>query len=404
MRVALLSREYPPEVYGGAGTHVEHLAAVLASLVDVHVHCFGAERPPTPEIEVTSYQPWERLEGKAPLLGALQAMSVDLSMAATLGSADIVHSHTWYTYFAGYLAKLLYDVPHVMTVHSLEPKRPWKVEQLGPGYRLSTFCERTSLETADVVIAVSKAVAADIVECYPAVDPARITVIPNAADPREFHPDPGTDVLERFGIDPTRPIVVCAGRTTRQKGLAHLLDAAAEIDPSAQIVLRVGQADTPDIDREIGDRITALSRRRTGVTWIKESVDQRSLVQLISHAAVACVPSVYEPFGLVNVEAMACEVPVVASAVGGIPEVVEHGVTGLLVPFEPVGPSNPEPANPAEFAHEFAASVNKLLEDPGLAREMGQAGRRRVIERFSWEAVAQQTVSVYRSLVPAIKA
>lgn len=396
MRIALLSREYPPEVYGGAGAHVQHLAAALGSLVDVEVHCFGAERPGAdPRLKVFAYQPWERIEDGRGRLGALGAMSVDLAMASALGKVDIVHSHTWYTSLAGHLAKLLHGLPHVLTVHSLEPKRPWKADQLGRGYELSSFCERIGIESADAVIAVSRAAATDICDCYPAVDPSRITVIHNGVDPEEFRPDPNTDVLERYAIDPGRPVVLCIGRITRQKGIGHLLDAASDIDPSAQIVLRVGEADTPALAAEIGARIAALKARREGVFWIEKTLERQLLVQLLTHATVACYPSVYEPFGLVNLEAMACETAVVASAVGGVPEVVEDGLTGLLVSFEPRSATDPEPSNPAKFAHDLAAAVNDLIGDPHLAQKMGEAGRRRVIEEFTWSSVAARTVSLY---------
>jgi len=399
MKVALLSREYPPDVYGGAGVHVQYLAAGLAAQIDVEVHCFGAPRPPTPPVEVFAYQPWDALGGEAPLLGALRAMSVDLRMAAALEGVDVVHSHTWYANLAGYLGKVLYDVPHVLTVHSLEPMRPWKAEQLGTGYRLSSLCERTGIEAADAVIAVSKAVAADIAACYPVVDPARIVIIPNAVDPDEFRPGRDADVLERYAIDPDRPIVMYFGRVTRQKGIGHLLEAARLLVPSAQLVLRAGAADTPELDRELDEGIAVLSHEREGVTWIRESLSREELAALLSHATVTCCPSVYEPSGLVNLEAMACEAPVVASAVGGIPEIVEDGVTGLLVPFEPSSPADPEPANPGMFARDLAAALNELIGDPTLARKMGQAGRRRVVEEFSWTAVAARTVALYRSLV-----
>jgi starch synthase len=400
MRVALLSREFPPEIYGGAGIHVQCLAAALAPLVDLEVHCFGAQRPPDPSIEVVAYQPWELLGGESPLLGALRAMSVDLRMAAALEGVDIAHSHTWYTNWAGYLAHLLYDVPHVVTVHSLEPLRPWKAEQLGTGYRLSSLCERQGIEGADAVVAVSNSVAKDITACYPLADPSRITVIPNAVDPNEFRPDPGTGVLERYGIDRHRPVVLFFGRVTRQKGISHLLRAFRDVDPTAQLVLRAGAADTRELDRELNEGVRELNEERGGVIWIRETITRRELAQLLTHATVVCTPSVYEPSGMVNMEAMACEVPVVASAVGGIPEVVDDGVTGLLVPFEPRSQSDSEPADPVAFAHDLAAALNTVTGDPGFAHKLGQAGRRRVIDKFSWTAVAQRTVELYRSLLP----
>jgi len=398
MRVALLSKEYPPEVYGGAGVHVQCLAAALAPLVDLEVHCFGAERPPDPSMEIVAYQPWERLAGDAPLLGALQTMSVDLCMAAALDGVDVAHSHTWYANWAGYLAHILYDVPHVVTVHSLEPLRPWKAEQLGAGYRLSSLCERMGVEGASAIVAVSNAVAKDIAACYPLADPSRITVIPNAVDPDEFRPDRRTEVFERHGIDTQRPAVVFFGRVTRQKGIGHLLNAFRHVEPGAQLVLRAGAADTAELAREIDEGVRLLDEERGGVIWIKESLERHELAQLLSNATVVCVPSVYEPSGMVNMEAMACEVPVVASAVGGIPEIVDDGVTGLLVPFEPRSASDSEPADPVAYANNLAAALNRVIGDPGLAKKLGQAGRRRVIEEFSWAAVARRTVELYQSL------
>jgi len=398
MRVALLSREYPPEVYGGAGVHVQCLAAALAPLVDLEVHCFGADRPPDPSMEIFAYHPWERLEGDAPLLGALRTMSDDLCMAAALEGVEVVHSHTWYANWAGYLAHILYDIPHVVTVHSLEPLRPWKAEQLGAGYRLSSLCERMGVEGASGVVAVSNAVAKDISACYPLVDPSRITVIPNAVDPEEFRPDPRTDVLERYGIDTTRPIVVFFGRVTRQKGIGHLLNAFRDVEPGTQLVLRAGAADTAELAREIEEGVSRLDEERGGVIWIKGTLERHELAQLLTHATVVCVPSVYEPSGMVNMEAMACEAPVVASAVGGIPEIVDDGVTGLLVRFEPRSASDSEPADAVAYAHDLAAALNRVIGDPALGKELGQAGRRRVIEEFSWSAVARRTVELYRSL------
>ena len=399
MRVALLSREFPPEVYGGAGVHVEHLAAQLARLTDLEVHCFGQQRAAGPEHKVTAYQPWDHLRGDERYLSALRTMSIDLAMAAAIGDVDVVHSHTWYTNLAGHLAKLLHDIPHVVTVHSLEPKRPWKSDQLGTGYRLSSFCERAGIESADALIAVSGAGAQDIATCYPAVDPARITVIHNAVDTEEWHLDRRTDVLESFGIDPDRPIVTYVGRISRQKGIAHLLAAASHLDPSAQLVLRAGPADTPELARQIAAQIAALASQRDGVHWIERSLEGRQLAQLLSHATVSCCPSIYEPFGLVNLEAMACEAPVVASAVGGIPEIVQDGITGKLVSFEPTSTtSDAEPADPGRFALDLAGAINVLVADPHLAHEMGQAGRRRVIEKFSWPVAAASIVELYRRL------
>lgn len=393
MRVALLTREYPPEVYGGAGVHVEYLSRELARLVDVEVHCFGPPRDS--ELVAAAYRPWEAIGSAAPH-AALQTMSVNLLMAAGVAGADVVHTHTWYANFGGHLAKLLHGIPHVATTHSLEPLRPWKAEQLGGGYAVSCFCERTALEAADALIAVSGAMRADVLACYPAIDPQRVVVVHNGVDPTEFYPDGGTGALERLGIDPGRPSVVFVGRITRQKGIDHLLSAAADLDPAAQLVLFPSAPDTPEVGEEMRARAAALAEAGGGVRWIERVLPRPELVQVLSHATVFVCPSVYEPFGLVNVEAMACGAAVVASAVGGIPEIVADGETGLLVPFE----ASPDggPADPKGFAADLAAAINRLVGDPGAARRMGQAGRRRVLEHFSWQAIAAKTVAVYESL------
>jgi len=395
MKVALLTREYPPEVYGGAGVHVEYLSRALASRVELGVRCFGAPRDS--DLVAGTYQPWDALPADRQG-AALRVMSVGLRMAADLEGVDLVHSHTWYANLPGHLAKLLYRVPHVMTAHSLEPLRPWKAEQLGAGYALSMFCERTAIESADAVIAVSGAMREDVVRAYPDVDPARIHVIHNGIDAEEYHPDPGTDVLERLGVDPVVPSVMFVGRITRQKGITHLLDAAELFDP-AQLILCAGAPDTPEIGEEMRRRVEALRRRRPGVFWIEEMLARREVVQLLSHASVFVCPSVYEPFGLINVEAMACGVPVVASAVGGIPEIVVDGTTGALVAFEAGDDAIGSPRDPAGFARAFADRVNTLLADPALAARLGAAGRRRVLDEFQWDAIADATVGLYASLV-----
>ena len=305
MRVGILTREFPPEVYGGAGVHVEYLARELARTVEVAVHCFGEPRQSA--LVAGAYQPWEALAGPEPSSAALEAMSVDLAMAARLGGVDVVHSHTWYANLAGHLAKLLWDVPHVVTTHSLEPLRPWKAEQLGGGYALSSFCERTALEPADAVIAVSAQMRADVIACYPAVDPARVAVIHNGVDVEEYAPDRGVAVVDRLGIDPDRPSVVFVGRITRQKGIVHLLEAAEHIDPAAQLVLIAGAPDTPEIGAEVRTVLARARHRDGGLLWIEEMLDRREVIQVLSHATVFVCPSVYEPFGLVNLEAMACE-------------------------------------------------------------------------------------------------
>jgi alpha-maltose-1-phosphate synthase len=308
-----------------------------------------------------------------------------------------VHSHTWYANFAGHVAKLIYGVPHVCTVHSLEPMRPWKAEQLGGGYRLSTFCEQTALEQADAVIAVSSAVQDDVLRCYPAVDPARVHVVHNGIDPIEWHPDNGVEALKRHGVDPTAPTVIFVGRVTRQKGIQYLLEAARHLDPSVQIVLRAGSPDTPELGQELAHQVEALRARRSNVVWIEAMLERWEVIQLLTHADVFCCPSIYEPLGLVNLEAMACETAVVGSAVGGIPEVVAHGETGFLVPFAPAGEHDPAPADPETFIADLAAALNTVLNDPALRATMGRAGRQRVIEHFSWSKIAQSTIDLYRN-------
>jgi alpha-maltose-1-phosphate synthase len=400
MRVALLSREYPPEVYGGAGVHVEYLARELASRVELSVHCWGAERE---DPAVRAYRPWDALAGGEPHLAALQAMSIDLLMAAGVQGAEIAHSHTWYAQFGGHLAKLTYGIPHVATVHSLEPLRPWKAEQLGGGYALSSFCERVALEGADAVIAVSEGSKRDILACYPAIDRARVQVVYNGIDTAEYAPDHGTGVLERFGVDPDRPSVVFVGRITRQKGVPHLLRAAVDFHSTAQLVLCAGAPDTPEIGAEVAAGVQRLRESRDGIVWIDQMLPKTDVIQLLSHATVFACPSIYEPLGIVNLEAMACEAAVVASATGGIVEVVADGETGFLVPLEQA-PGEIDPVDPEGFASAFAEKVNAVIADPELAQMMGQAGRRRVTEHFAWPAIADQTVEVYRRLTAAATA
>ena len=391
-RVALLTREYPPEIYGGAGVHIEYLSRELAKLTDVAVYCFGGPRQSA--VVAGSYEPWGALgsDGKG---AALRALSVDLRMADDIGSADLVHSHTWYSNFAGRLAQVLYGLPHVMTTHSLEPLRPWKAEQLGPGYQLSSWVEREALEHAEAVIAVSQAMARDVLAVYPGVDPGRVRVVHNGIDTDEFFPDPGTAGLERQGVDPSVPYVLFVGRVTRQKGITYLLEAAGAFDPAAQVVFCAGAPDTPEIGAEVRAQVARLAERRSGVIWSEEMLPRRELVQLISHAAVFVCPSIYEPFGLINVEAMSCGVPVVATAVGGIPEIVVEGSTGLLVPYEASGDAFGAPARPEEFAAAIADRVNWLLASPEVARQYGAAGRRRALDEFTWAAVAAKTLKVY---------
>ena len=377
LKVALLTREYPPEVYGGAGVHVAYLARELAPLVDLTVHCEGGDRP-----GAVAHRPWELLAGSNQ---ALATISTDLSMTAAVGGgADLVHSHTWYANLAGHLASMLYGVPHVMTVHSLEPLRPWKAEQLGGGYALSSWCERVAVESAAAVIAVSEGMRSDVLAAYPAVAPERIRVIRNGIDTREYAPDAATGVLQRYGVDPARPMVIFVGRITRQKGVPVLLRAAARLAPEVQLVLCAGQPDTPELAAEVTGLVTGLQTDRSGVIWIPEMLSKPEVIQLLSHATVFACPSLYEPLGIVNLEAMACGTPVVASRVGGIPEVVSDGETGLLVP----------PDDPAALA----AALNALVSDPGRADAMGAAGRKRAAAEFGWDAIAAQTVALYTEL------
>jgi alpha-maltose-1-phosphate synthase len=380
VKVALLTREYPPEVYGGAGVHVEYLARALSGLVDlpvdVTVHCQGAPRD-----GAVAHHAWPVLHD-----AALRVFSADLSMADAVAGADLVHSHTWYANLGGHLASLLHGIPHVATVHSLEPLRPWKAEQLGGGYALSSWAERVSLASAAAVVAVSDGMRSDVLSVYPEIAPERVRVIRNGIDTLEYAPDPGTDVLEKYGVDPERPYVIFVGRITRQKGVPVLLRAAAALDPSAQLVLCAGAADTPELGAEVSSLVAELQASRTGVLWIPEMLPKPEIIQLLTHALVFATPSVYEPLGIVNLEAMACSTAVVASRVGGIPEVVHDGVTGLLVP----------PEDPASLAD----ALNLLLRDPRRAETMGQAGRERAVSEFSWAAVAAQTAALYESLVP----
>ncbi|GAA3470043.1 glycogen synthase [Nonomuraea roseola] len=388
MRVDLLSREYPPEVYGGAGVHVEYLARELRRLADVRVRCFGAAR----EAEgVSAYRVPGGLESAN---AALQVLGVDLEMAAACEGADLVHSHTWYANFAGHVAKMLYGTPHVVTTHSLEPLRPWKAEQLGGGYTLSSWAERTALASADAIVAVSEGMRRDVLAAYPEIEPGRVSVVHNGIDTVEYAPDRGLEVLNKHGIDPSRPYVVFVGRITRQKGLVHLLRAARSFDKGAQLVLCAGAPDTPEIAAEVRGLVEGLGR--DGVFWISEMLPKPEVIQLLTHATVFVCPSVYEPMGIVNLEAMACETAVVATATGGIPEVVADGETGLLVPIEQGRDGTPD--DPARFEADLAERVNALLGDPARARRLGLAGRARAVEHFSWERIADRTMQLYATL------
>ncbi|WP_460605904.1 glycogen synthase [Jatrophihabitans fulvus] len=383
MRVAVLSREYPPDVYGGAGVHVEFLVRELRRLVDVDVHCFGAPRD--------GAHAYGTPPGLASANPALQTLGTDLEIAAAVGGADVLHSHTWYANLAGVLGAQLHGVPHVLSAHSLEPHRPWKAEQLGGGYRISSWAERQAYENADAVVAVSYGMRADVLDAYPFVDPAKVHVIHNGIDTTLYAPADADDALARHGIDPSRPYVVFVGRITRQKGLAHLLAAASAFDPEIQLVLCAGAPDTAEIAAETEATVGRLARQRTGVVWIRDMLPRDQVSQLLTHAAVFVCPSVYEPLGIVNLEAMACGTAVVASAVGGIPEVVADGVTGTLVPYHAV--------TTEEFEAGLATAVNELCADPSRAAAMGQAGRERAVREFGWDTIAHRTVELYESLL-----
>lgn len=400
LRVDLLTREYPPHVYGGAGVHVEYLARQLAALADVQVRCFGAPRDELTDggsgPDVTAYPELVDLAGANP---ALRTIGVDLAMAAGCAGADVVHSHTWYANLAGHLAKLLHGVPHVATVHSLEPLRPWKAEQLGGGYALSSWCERTALEAADAIVAVSAGMMRDLLAAYPAVSPEKVQVVHNGIDTRQYAPDHGTDVLARLGIDPQRPTITYVGRITRQKGLPYLLRAAQSLPPRAQLVLLAGAPDTPEIAAEVEELVADLRARRDGVVWVAEMLPKREVIQVLTHSTVFVCPSVYEPMGIVNLEAMACETAVVATATGGIPEVVADGVTGRLVPIAQATDGTGTPLDPDRFVADLAAAIADLVDDPDRAAELGRAGRVRAVEQFSWDTIAAQILDVYRSVL-----
>lgn len=379
----MLTREWPPDIYGGAGVHVEQLVSCLRELAKVDVHCFGPARPDAIAQATPAYL--------ADANAALQTLGVDLGMVASIDSSvDLAHSHTWYANMAGHLASLLLDIPHVLTAHSLEPLRPWKREQLGGGYEISSWVERTSYLASDAIIAVSNGMKTDILTAYPEVDPRKVHVVHNGIDTDVYRPQSDHSALEHFGIDPSQPYALFVGRITRQKGLIHLLRSAQYFNDDVNLVLCASSPDTPEIAHETAEAIKALraSRRANSIVWIEEQVDKQSLIQLLTHARVFTCPSIYEPLGIVNLEAMACETAVVASAVGGIPEVVEDGVTGTLVPYDP--------ENTDAFERAFAAALNELMVDAARAASFGREGRQRAIDYFSWTAIAQQTMEVYR--------
>ena len=400
MRVGIMTREYPPNVYGGAGVHVEYLSRELARLIEVEVHCWGQQNSDQGKLHVRGDQPWpliaERTEEK--FRTALETFSLNLLQMTTLSAIDIVHTHTWYVSMAGFLAKKLYKIPFVLTTHSLEPLRAWKSEQLGSGYAMSSWMERTAILDADAVIAVSQGTRKDILRAYPDIDPSRIHVIYNGIDLDEYRQVQANDALERYGVDTRRPYVLFVGRITRQKGVTHLVDAIAYLPPDTQVVLCAGAPDTPEIAAEMRAKIDRAKTDHPHIIWIEKMLTKPEAIQLYSHAAVFCCPSVYEPFGIINLEAMACRAPVVASATGGILEVVVDGETGYLVPFEQ-DPVTSFPLQPEKFSRDLAAKISELLSDPARAKRFGEAGRKRAEQTFSWTAIATQTIELYKELL-----
>ena len=400
MRAALFTREYPPNVYGGAGVHVEYLSRELAKKIEVDVHCWGDQNTDNGPLHVRGSEPWKEIsegtEGK--FKTALETVSLNLTQVKALSGVDVAHTHTWYASMAGFLAKKLYNIPFVLTTHSLEPLRAWKAEQLGSGYAMSSWIEKTAILDADAVIAVSEGTREDIVRAYPAIDPSRIHVIYNGIDLEEYRPASNTDALDKYGVDKTQPYVLFVGRITRQKGVTHLVEAIQYLPKDTQVVLCAGAPDTPEIAAEMRAKVTEARKQNPRILWIEKMVTKPEVIQLYSNARVFCCPSVYEPFGIINLEAMACHAPVVASATGGIKEVVVDNETGFLVPFEQ-DPATSFPVHPEKFARDLAARINDLLADEPKCKRFGEAGRKRVEDIFSWTAIAGQTIDLYSHLI-----
>ena len=398
MRVGLITREYPPNVYGGAGVHVEYLSRELAKKIEVEVHCWGDQHSDAGMLHVRGGKPWDALgTTQQKFKTAIEALSLNLLELDGLSGIDLVHTHTWYASMAGFLAKKLYGIPFVLTTHSLEPLRAWKAEQLGAGYAMSSWMEKSAMLDADAIIAVSQGTKADILKAYPEVDPKRIQVIYNGIDLAEYQKTDDISALKAYNVDPEQPFVLFVGRITRQKGVTHLVEAIRYLPKNTQVVLCAGAPDTPEIAAEMRAKVEEARQHNPNVIWIEKMVTKAETIQLYSHAAVFCCPSVYEPFGIINLEAMACRAPVVASATGGILEVVVDGETGYLVPFA-ADPVTSFPLHPEVFARDLAAKVTELLADPEKRRRFGEAGRKRVEEKFAWSAIADQTIELYRQL------
>lgn len=389
MRVDIVSKEYPPAIYGGAGVHVTELVRALRETIEVQVRAFGADRD---EPDTTSYEtPVELADANA----ALQTLGTDLEIVGDVAGADVVHSHTWYANFAGHLASLLHGIPHVVTAHSLEPLRPWKAEQLGGGYAVSSYIEKTAYENAAAIVAVSDGMRRDILRSYPGLDPEKVSVIYNGIDVESWRPVDDPAVLERHGIDPARPSVVFVGRITRQKGLPYFLRAARLLPADVQVVLCAGAPDTPEIMAEVQGLVRELQAERSGVVWIEEFLQRDELCAILTAATTFVCPSVYEPLGIVNLEAMACGAAVVGTATGGIPEVVVDGETGRLVPIEQSDDGTGTPLDPEKFVADLAATLTEVVSDPDTARRYGAAGRERAARSFSWAAIAEETAALY---------
>jgi alpha-maltose-1-phosphate synthase len=403
VRVGLFTREYPPHVYGGAGVHVEYLSREMARKIEVDVRCWGKQESHAGNLHVHGQEPWSEItEGtEEKFKGALEALSLNLTQIKALSGIDVAHTHTWYVSMAGFLAKKLYNIPFVLTTHSLEPLRAWKAEQLGTGYAMSSWMEKTAMLDADAIIAVSSGTKDDILRAYP-VDPERVHIIYNGIDLQQYQKTTETSALTEHGVDLSVPYVLFVGRITRQKGVTHLVDAIRYLPPGTQVVLCAGAPDTPEISEELKRKVAESRTFNPRLLWIDKMLSKAEAIQLYSHAAVFCCPSVYEPFGIINLEAMACKAAVVASATGGIKEVVVDGETGYLVPFAQ-DPVTSFPLDPDRFARDLAAKLTELLADPAKCKRFGEAGRKRAEQKFSWTSIADQTIALYQSLIEAKK-